>query len=455
MNFFYLLLFFFLKFEKIINDNNDTDLPYKAFNDKFTSISISSENITDSSNHTITNNVTTIYSGTCLSYIKLNSIDFKNFTISKRDNMIDINITINNDNYSYSFNNETIKINCLFNKTFYFHEANDINNKNIVMLNFIENGNFVFFNYTGIDSFNISYCSDKTKIYISDGENLFIKYSFLASILVFMGCFSMLYGSYHYIFGLIPHCTFFIYFLFLDIFGIGLDLSIRIYSYILFSSFIASILFVIFIKTSILSFKNKNNVLKIFYGCFFGFSLYKILCYYYCFFGLPLLHHNLYFAILSIFIVSGIVINMCDLLGEYKYLPCAVVSGSFYVMKGLGYLIGGYVSDIIIMREGLQLNIENVVEYIVIQLILHILIIIVFVIYQIKHYKNEQTENEDVLNKDLYVPLKKDEPRDKNENENEKIKEIEEIKEKEEIKEREENKEKEEEEDDDIIDQED
>ena len=156
---------------------------------------------------------------------------------------------------------------------------------------------------------------------------------------------------------------------------------------------------------------------------------------------------------MSIFIFIGIVINMCDLLREYKYLPCAVVSGSFYVMKGLGYLIGGYISDIIIIREVLQLeyNIEN--TYIAIQLILHILIIIVFIIYQIKHYKNEQIEDEDVLNRDSYVPLKKEEIKDKNENE--KIKKIEEIKEKEEIKEREENKEKEEEEEDDIIDQED
>ena len=57
---------------------------------------------------------------------------------------------------------------------------------------------------------------------------------------------------------------------------------------------------------------------------------------------------------MSLFISSGLLLNLFDVLKEYSYLPCAVVTGSFYLMKGMSFIIGGYFSDIIALKENIN-----------------------------------------------------------------------------------------------------
>ena len=104
----------------------------------------------------------------------------------------------------------------------------------------------------------------------------------------------------------------------------------------------------------------------------------------------------IYFPVLTIFIILGLFLNLFELLKEYAYLPCSAVSGSLYLMKGLGYIIGGYFSDIIFLNENLKIKISNYTEMILTYLILHILIIIFSIFYQINRLK--YNENKDIEN---------------------------------------------------------
>ena len=186
------------------------------------------------------------------------------------------------------------------------------------------------------------------------------------------------------------------YFLLLDSLGIISIIKLNssfIYLY-LFFCFLTSILIIVF-------FRKKNMLVKCIYGVFFGFSLFKILVYYYIFLKLPLITDSnkkilIYFPVLTIFIILGLFLNLFELLKEYAYLPCSAVSGSLYLMKGLGYIIGGYFSDIIFLNENLKIKISNYTEMILTYLIFHILIIIFSIFYQINRLK--YNENKDIEN---------------------------------------------------------
>jgi hypothetical protein len=384
MNFFYILLLLFLKIEIIINQDQEEKQFNKSFNNDYSHIYMEKDDDT-----------AVIYSATYLSYIKLNFRAPQQKVIFKNIGGENINISFNCNNikYSYSFHVNETKINYLGKKKYKF-----INKTNKVIFNFIENGEINKSSRSDIDCFDLNYnCGSNEallKFYVSSGENFFIDFRIISLILIISGCFSMLYGGFHYILGLIPHCTFFMYFLALDVVGTTSDADIIFYYLFLFFSLVTSIIFITF-------FKNNNMVLKLFYGCFFGFSLFKIACYYYIFFGFPLFNVNIYIGIMTIFILVGLIINLFDFLKEYAFLPCAVVSGSFYVMKGSGYLIGGYFSDIIMIKEALKFHNPESLCYRIINIIIHILLIALSFFCQINHYKLKMTGKEDLLGKNF------------------------------------------------------
>ena len=104
----------------------------------------------------------------------------------------------------------------------------------------------------------------------------------------------------------------------------------------------------------------------------------------------------IYVALSTVGIGIGLIFNLFNPFKKYIFLPCSSVSGSYYITKGLSYVIGGYYSNIIAIREGLQFDyLKNRKEIISIYFIINILIIIFSIFYQIKHIEYKQNEMED------------------------------------------------------------
>ena len=150
----------------------------------------------------------------------------------------------------------------------------------------------------------------------------------------------------------------------------------------------------------------KNNkkyfTLKVLHGCLFGYFTFKTLIYYYIFFDGTLIDREesrtlIYFGISAVFIFLGFSLNLFNPFRKYIFLPSSTVSGSYEIIKGIGYIIGGYFSDIIAIKEKLNFNyVLNIHEYKWTYLIIHILLIIFSIYYQINHIKNKQDEIEKI-----------------------------------------------------------
>ena len=238
---------------------------------------------------------------------------------------------------------------------------------------------------------------------------------FLSFILIISGCFSILYGAYHFMFGYIIHLTLFLYFSIFELLAIyKVNISVLASLLSLFFYFIFSISLSLILKTD-----RKDNIrymtLKIIHGCSFGYSVFKLLSYYYIFFNLKGINNEdirrlIYIAFSAIIIGIGAIFNLFNPFKKYIFLPCASVSGSYYITKGLSYVAGGYFSNIIAIREGLTFNyLKNRKEIISTYFIINFLIIILSIYYQIKHIENKQNEMEEFFISE--EPIENDESR--------------------------------------------
>ena len=133
------------------------------------------------------------------------------------------------------------------------------------------------------------------------------------------------------------------------------------------------IFFCVILGVSSLKFLNSNNkndkklqIVNSIYGATFGFIIFKTLIYYYIFFEFPIgfvgknIRILLYILFLIIFITLGIVLSYFLKFDKYRfheyhrYLYYSAVSGSFYITKGLQYVLGGYFSSILFIKENLK-----------------------------------------------------------------------------------------------------
>ena len=74
-------------------------------------------------------------------------------------------------------------------------------------------------------------------------------------------------------------------------------------------------------------------------------------------------------------------------------MPASAIAGSYYFVKGIKYVIGGYYSENYVLRYKLTINYLKYgfkVEIIVTYLIMTILLIIFFIFYQINHIKQNK-----------------------------------------------------------------
>lgn len=276
--------------------------------------------------------------------------------------------------------------------------------KSFIYFNF--NGNYLTIETQEGKSKNISLCNNRkmvtnieNNICISNyntsfGEVILIKYEILSYLMAFFGFLIILYGSGHFLLAIMIHFTIFLFFFLKDLIELFISFSnFLIPLFLVIGSFISGVLITIY-----LSDYNKNNlkykILKIIYGLIFGYFLFKTIIYYIII--LTPSNTAVYSILLFIFtILGGVmgyvmnVITIFDNLNFYFFISCSTIPGSFYVIRGVGYIVGGYYSDIITTKLSLSFSGEGKEGkgQILIFLLLHIFIIFVSVVSQIIYIK--------------------------------------------------------------------
>lgn len=338
---------------------------------------------------------------------------------------------INNEDNSFSSDNKTYQLKMEFNKAnknieVSFNNTNySISKKDIIHFNestlfFIDNKSQIiaisFINQTEElikNAFSLNLTINKSYISMIDfrnedalnetsyGEIIFIKYTFIPYNILILGFFIIINGSIHKVLGIVFHVTLFIYFFIKDIIEIfgGFAYS-HLPLFLLLASLITGILFSFYIHLQDNKFSRyREKVLKASYGILFCFFSFKSIFYYFTFF--TGLNKIVYFIFLIIFTLCGICLGLgfasflyekLDKYSKLLFISCSAVSGSFFIVKSLGYIVGGYYSDILVSKY--NLDFDGVCKgKVFLYLFIQILLIIGSVLYQIKNEKYRDEED--------------------------------------------------------------
>ena len=383
-----LLCFFFIK-QSFISSKNNSQYTYSTFNDKFTYIKYYNTNKFQ------------IYLGNELVLLVV------------QINQTIINIKIENDNNTVVYNNGDTILNYT------------INDKKVY---YIKDKCFLFVNKTCETKFNFTndlIINDTVTLngvnaeifYSASAEYFFVEYYFFAYFLFISGCLITSFGAYHFI------LSFFVHFFFLIFSFVGEITTIyspeyeKFIMYIFFSSILISSI------SSILIFVNKDKkkedsliklneinldegikniyiiILNFIYGVAFGYLLFKSIFYYFIRFGIYFPEKentNAYAYFICLYIssvLSGLLLYVFDLFKKYRYLICSTVAGSFYIIKSIEYIIGGYISSFLfcIAPEKYKYNDSKIDKEITLTyFFIHLFIIVYSVIFQLKYLKNKE-----------------------------------------------------------------
>ena len=298
-----------------------------------------------------------------------------------------------NMNLTYPIKNTIIYYN--FNGKFTFINDNNtinfiIKNNEDIKVNLEENN--IIINETSKNFYLLS----------ADVEFIFINYFALSNVLILFGCFISLYGGYYYMLFLAFHIFVLIFFFVGDIISFFIQFEIYIL-YFFFFCFLLGASLTLFLHINIKK-RRIYTLVNLMYGGFFGFATFKIIIYYYLFFEFPIdfiakiSRIILYFILLSIFIGIGILLNYFDIFKKYKYLPCSAFCGSFYIIKGLQYIIGRYFSSILFIKENLKfINLKDeILNYSLYYFFLQVIIIVSSIFFQIKYINLKEDEFIDI-----------------------------------------------------------
>ena len=232
------------------------------------------------------------------------------------------------------------------------------------------------------------------------GELIFVKYYIITFIELIFAFLIILYGAYYYIFGLSIQFSLFVFYniiLIYDYFKSKEDYeegkSFRKYLYIFtFSIFSGNIISFIIYNIDKKT-KSLYIFMKIIYGCIFGFFLFKSFIYYYLILINNRINKILYFLTLLISISFGGFTNF--FLKKYEFLPCSIVSGSYFIITSIAYIFKQYYADIIFIKKAhinsLMKNVDKEIIYTL--LFIQIVLIIICTFYQINHFKNKISED--------------------------------------------------------------
>ena len=251
-----------------------------------------------------------------------------------------------------------------------------------------------------------------THNFTTHGEIIFVKYYYLSFLELLCGFLIILYGAYYYMLGFIILSSLFIYY-FIIIFIILCEDNIydeknNLAKYLYFFTFsiISGILLSIFFNSEE-SDKKKYRIVKFMYGCIFGLFLFKSIAYYFFYFDKDITE-LFFFLCFFLFIFIGGSINI--FIPKFEFLPASVVSGSYFIIISISYILKLYYSDIFILKYKVQNNesdkeikdlLDNYTLYTL--LIMQVILIISSIIYQIIHYNNKLLENPLNSRKESYL----------------------------------------------------
>ena len=206
---------------------------------------------------------------------------------------------------------------------------------------------------------------------ISYGEIIFIKYEILSYFLLYFGFFISLYSTGYYIFGLIFQCTFFIYYIIKDFVELFEEFSNEVVPLFIFTgAFITGILIAFYFRRN----NENDNIIRMIYGTITGYFLFKIIFYYtIIYFGLN--SEIVFIIFMLLFIIMGLIVSffMKDIYNQKFLIICNGLNGSFYIVKAIAYIVGGYYSDIIATKNDIEFEKDakvKIVLYMFIQIFL-------------------------------------------------------------------------------------
>ena len=236
------------------------------------------------------------------------------------------------------------------------------------------------------------------KIIDSKSEFIFVDYSFLPNIILFFGIFIVIFGAYYNIFFLWTHLAILVYYIIRDI--NELDDGYDYISYPLFVLLVAAIIGVGI--TILFKFKEKNRIILkikcILYVIILGYFFFKSLFYFVLIF--VNISPEIYLILMFIFSFICAPLEIFNILTKFQkilYIISTAISGSFYIIKSIGYILGGYYSDTLKIKAASIINEDInfsgdckgiIGTYSGIQ----VLIIILSIICQYIHYKYKEIE---------------------------------------------------------------
>lgn len=359
-----------------------------------------------------------LYIGSQLLYLSIEMNQNNSFLYNNETYKLNMSLNDNNKDIILQLCSDTNKYPFTKNDIIYFQEKTLLlrnNSKEIIAISFSQNDinntikPFLNDNLTINKAFISMNETDRDVSYeAAYGEIIFIKYSFISYNILLISFFIIINGSIHKVLGIIFHATLFLYFFIKDI--VELCGGFNYYHFPLFffvASLITGILFSfhIYMQDNKLS-HYKDKVLKASYGFLFCFFSFKSLLYYFTFFfGLNNIAYSIF---LIIFILGGICVALgfalflyekLDKYSKYLYISCSAVSGSFFIVKSFGYILGGYYSDIIFSRNNFLDFDGACMGKIFLFFFLQILLIIGSIFYQIKNEKYRDDEEVESTNR--------------------------------------------------------
>ena len=224
-----------------------------------------------------------------------------------------------------------------------------IDDEKKLQINYINNNTPLNFSICNND---LNSCIINNTTHKSYGERILIKYDYLSYLIILFGFIVTIYGPQHYLFGLMAHITLFLYYFTKDLVELYHQFSDdSVPYYLLTASFISGIVFLFFFNIN--SDDNLDNrTIQTIYGGIFGFFLFKNIFYYIIIFSTP--GRTVYSIFLFIFLILGIgggyFFSYLQNLERFFYIICSIIPGTFYIIKGIGYIVGGYYSDIIFIK---------------------------------------------------------------------------------------------------------
>ena len=385
-----LAIFFFLA-QFLISYQTDSKYSYRTFNDKFTYIKYTKFNEKDSIQFYLGNEL-------LLLFVPINQNSTTNITMENNNN----NIIVNHEGKTIlNYNISNTKVYYLKDKCFLF-----VNETCETKFNFTE--------YLIIDDTKKFEEVKNVTIISATAEYIFIENYLFTYIAFIFGCLITSYGAYHYFWGFFIHIFYIIFFLLGDA-NIANPKYERYILYVFFFSFLVSATFdgnkvenqdenqeEFLIKLREINLKKESDnkltvILNSIYGIIFGTLLFKTIIYHSMHFGIGLNTNNydfnrsIYLSLLFLFSGVFCFIYIFDIFKKYRYLICSTVAGSYYIIKSIEYIIGGYISNYLLYLAQEKYEYNNDYEIALTYFLIHIFIIIYSVIFQLFYLKHKES----------------------------------------------------------------